>query len=70
MTQLPDKAGFYWWRKNEKDEWRMVQIVDFGGGMLCAYDIEFQKWSGRSMEAWKKHDPSGYWIAIEKPTAH
>lgn len=67
---LPDTAGFYWWRETEADEWRMVQWVDFGDGHLVSYDIEKKLWGGRSMHAWQKHDPPGFWIAIEKPTAN
>jgi len=70
---LPTKAGFFWWRKEPSDEWRMIQIVDWSNGehdgtvYLSAYDVECHDFGGRTMRAWSRFEKIGEWIAIPKP---
>ncbi len=66
-TSLPTEPGFYWWRKNAMRVWRMIQVIDYGGGQLMTYDVETHEWSGRSIDAWREYDVIGEWIAISKP---
>jgi hypothetical protein len=74
-SDLPDEAGFYWWRKYPDQEWRMVHIVDFAARYpgepphLAAYDVEYRAWGGRTLRMWAIHDPIGEWLTIRKPNA-
>lgn len=55
VGQLPEPSatGFYWWRLNADEQWRMVHVVNFGLGIVMTYDVEYQDWGGRSLKAWK-----------------
>lgn len=71
---LPTTAGWFWWRGNDKDEWRMVQVIDFAAGFqdlephLAAYDVERRAWLGRTLRMWPIHDPIGEWLECNKPS--
>jgi len=72
-SELPNSSGFYWWRASKDEDWRMLQIIDFAADLtgeppsLAAYDVELKAWSGRTLKAWKIHDPIGEWIECQKP---
>jgi len=73
MNTLPTEPGFYWWRTEPRQKWRMVHVRQLGdvrpGGQpyLEACDVEFHRWSGRSLDLWVKFWPVGEWIHCPKP---
>jgi len=74
LNTLPKEEGFFWWRENEKRDWRMVQIVAFAScnedtRRLMTYDVHQHSWGGRSMKMWADYYPAGQWIPIYPPDA-
>jgi hypothetical protein len=73
VRRLPSEPGFYWWRLNPSEDWRMTQILDFADGIasamhLAAYDVEKCEWGGRTLKVWADREGEvGEWMKVEKP---
>lgn len=75
MKTLPNKAGFYWWRR-ETEPFRMVHVIDVLGGPspvdnscklgLRAWDVEFQTFKGRALSDWPASE-IGEWCTVIRP---
>ncbi len=68
--ELPDIAGFFWWRKSAADAWRMVQVINFGDDgdpHLMTYDVQHNSWSGRTLINWAEFFPVGEWQQVTPP---
>ena len=68
-SALPTRGGFYWWREDDRSEWRVVKVADYGDGNHLTGDVSFGKWSGRSLNAWRESFPVGEWVEILSPDA-
>jgi hypothetical protein len=71
---LPTSPGFFWWRQTAEADWRMIQVVDFGGDFsgpqhLTAYDVMFGSFGGRGLRYWEPHSPVGEWVKVKPPPA-
>jgi hypothetical protein len=76
VRNLPETPGFFWWRENSNDEWRVIHVIshELDGAVtnpeyLSTYDVHHHRWSGRSMGCWREHDPIGEWCEILPPNA-
>jgi Lar family restriction alleviation protein len=64
-TELPTEPGPYWWRKNDKEEWQSIIMMD--GDWLFTYGPSMRTTEHCDMARFLVLHGIGQWIKIERP---